>query len=128
MEKDQNKSTMTLLVGASENPERYAFSAAQLLQQKGFPFIPIGIKKGNVLGQDILDLQQKPALKEIHTLSLYIGPKNQEQWMDYLLSLHPKRIIFNPGTENPTFYTRAKAAGIEALNACTLVMLTTSQY
>ena len=128
MEKDQNKSRITLIVGASENPERYAFRAAQMLKQNGFSFLPIGIKKGKVLDQEILDLVQKPELKDIHTITLYLGPNHQEKWMDYLFSLHPKRIIFNPGTENPIFYSRAKAAGIDALNACTLVMLTTSQY
>jgi hypothetical protein len=98
------------------------------LQAKGVPFIPIGIKKGVVFGEEILDLRQKPALKGIHTITLYLGPSNQVEWIDYLIGLGPKRIIFNPGTEHPLFFQKAKEAGIEALEACTLVMLTTGQF
>ena len=128
MDSAPNKSKLTLVVGATDNPERYAYRAADLLQAKGIPMIPIGIKKGLVFGEEILDLRLKPALKEIHTITLYLGPSNQVEWMDYLIGLRPKRIIFNPGTENFDFFSKAKAAGIEALEACTLVMLTTGQF
>ena len=117
-----------MVVGATDNPERYAYRAVELLQAKGVPVVPIGIKKGLVFGEEILDLRLKPALKEIHTITLYLGPSNQVEWMDYLIGLRPKRIIFNPGTENFDFFSKAKAAGIEALEACTLVMLTTGQF
>ncbi len=119
---------LTLVVGATDNPERYAYLAAERLQEKGHPFVPIGIKKGIVLGMDILDLRQKPVLEGIHTITLYLGPANQSEWIDYLLSLQPKRIVFNPGTENSDFFLTAKKQGIEVLNACTLVMLTTGQF
>jgi predicted CoA-binding protein len=99
-----------------------------MLQNKGFDFIPIGIKKGRVLGKEILDLRQVPDLKGIHTITLYLGPQNQSEWIDYLIGLQPKRIIFNPGTENLEFFPKAKAAGIDVLEACTLVMLTTGQF
>ncbi len=128
MDNEPNKSKLTLVVGATDNPERYAFLAAEMLQNKGFDFSPIGIKKGMVFGEEILDLRQKPALAGIHTITLYLGPQNQSEWMDYLIGLGPKRIIFNPGTENPVFFSKAKAAGIDALEACTLVMLTTGQF
>jgi predicted CoA-binding protein len=128
MDSAQNKSKLTLVVGATDNPERYAYRAADLLQANGVPFIPIGIKKGMVFGEEILDLRLKPALKEIHTITLYLGPSNQVEWMDYLIGLRPKRIIFNPGTENFNFFSKAKSEGIEALEACTLVMLTTGQF
>lgn len=128
MGSDPNKSKLTLVVGATDNPERYAYRAAELLQAKGIPLVPIGIKKGVVFREEILDLRQKPALEGIHTLTLYLGPQNQSEWIDYLIGLEPKRIIFNPGTENPVFFSKAKAAGIEVLEACTLVMLTTSQF
>ena len=128
MDSVPNKSKLTLVVGATDNPERYAYRAAELLQAKGVPVVPIGIKKGLVFGEEILDLRLKPALKEIHTITLYLGPSNQVEWMDYLIGLRPKRIIFNPGTENFDFFSKAKAAGIEALEACTLVMLTTGQF
>jgi predicted CoA-binding protein len=128
MDSVPNKSKLTLVVGATDNPERYAYRAVELLQAKGVPVVPIGIKKGLVFGEEILDLRLKPALKEIHTITLYLGPSNQVEWMDYLIGLRPKRIIFNPGTENFDFFSKAKAAGIEALEACTSVMLTTGQF
>ena len=123
-----NKTKLTLVVGATDNPERYAYRAADLLQAKGIPFIPIGIKKGVVFGKEIVDLRQKPTLAGIHTVTLYLGPTNQVEWMDYLIGLGPKRIIFNPGTANSDFFPKAKESGIEALEACTLVMLTTGQF
>jgi uncharacterized protein len=128
MDSVPNKSKLTLVVGATDNPERYAYRAVELLQAKGVPVVPIGIKKGVVFGEEILDLCQKPVLAGIHTITLYLGPQNQPEWIDYLIGLEPKRIIFNPGTENPQFFQKAKAAGIEALEACTLVMLTTGQF
>jgi predicted CoA-binding protein len=128
MDSAPNKSKLTLVVGATDNPERYAYRAADLLQAKGIPMIPIGIKKGLVFGEEILDLRLKPILAGIHTITLYLGPQNQPEWIDYLIGLEPKRIIFNPGTENPQFFQKAKAVGIEVLEACTLVMLTTGQF
>ena len=128
MESEPIKSKLTLVVGATDNPERYPYRAAELLQAKGVPFVPIGIKRGLVFGEEILDLRQKPALGGIHSIMLYLGPQNQSEWIDYLIGLGPKRIIFNPGTENPVFFSKAKAAGIDALEACTLVMLTTGQF
>ena len=128
MDSVPNKSKITLVVGATDNPERYAYRAVELLQAKGVPVVPIGIKKGLVFGEEILDLRLKPALGEIHTITLYLGPSNQSEWIDYLIGLGPKRIIFNPGTENPLFFQKAEEAGIEALEACTLVMLTTGQF
>ncbi|UZD23273.1 CoA-binding protein [Algoriphagus halophytocola] len=119
---------LTLIVGATTNPSRYAYFAASRLSEAGVDFIPIGIKKGEVFGKEILDLRSKPDLKDIHTITMYIGPVHQAEWMDYLISLQPKRIIFNPGTENPAFFSAARAKGIEVLPACTLVMLSSNQY
>ena len=118
----------TLIVGATTNHSRYAYTAASMFEERGFDFIPIGIKTGEIFGKQILDLRTKPALQDIDTITLYIGPDNQGEWMDYLLSLKPKRIIFNPGTENPEFYSKAKAAGVQVLEACNLVMLSTGQF
>ena len=128
MDSVPNKSKITLVVGATDNPERYAYRAVELLKAKAILVVPIGIKKGVVFGEEILDLRLKPALEEIHTITLYLGPSNQSEWMEYLIGLVPKRIIFNPGTENPLFFQKAEEAGIEALEACTLVMLTTGQF
>lgn len=128
MDSEPNKGKLTLIVGATDNPERYPYRAAELLQAKGVPFVPIGIKKGIVFGEEILDLREKPAFEGIHTITLYLGPQNQSEWIDYLIGLGPKRVIFNPGTENPVFFSKAKAAGIEVLEACILVMLTIGQF
>ena len=119
---------LTLVVGATTNRSRYAYFAASRLANVGVPFIPIGIKSGEVFGEKILDLRTKPDLENIHTITLYIGPANQEEWIDYLVSLNPKRIIFNPGTENSIFFQKAKNKNIEVLEACTLVMLSTGQF
>lgn len=128
MEEEKVDSKLTLLVGATTNPSRYAFVAAGMFAGRNLDFIPIGIKKGEVFGKEILDLNAKPELKDIHTITLYIGPANQAEWIDYLISLKPKRIIFNPGTENPEFFKKASEAGIEVLPACNLVMLSTGQF
>lgn len=118
----------TLIVGATTNPGRYAHYAASMFAERNMEFVPIGIKKGKIFGKEILDLKTKPQVKDIHTITLYIGPQHQEEWIDYLLSLNPKRIIFNPGTENPDFYKLAKAKGVDVVPACTLVMLSTGQF
>lgn len=118
----------TLIVGATTNTYRYAYLAAQMLTEYKFPFIPIGIKKGEVFGESILDIKEKPGIDGIDTITLYIGPEHQAEWYDYLIGLKPKRIIFNPGTENTEFAKMAEDQGIETLEACTLVMLRTHQF
>lgn len=118
----------TLIVGATTNPSRYAYYAASMFSERDMEFVPIGIKKGQVFGREILDLKEQPPLNGVHTITLYIGPQHQEEWIDYLLSLKPKRIIFNPGTENPEFFRRAKDQGVEVVPACNLVMLSTGQF
>jgi predicted CoA-binding protein len=118
----------TLIVGATTNPSRYAYTAASMFDERRLDFLPIGIKTGEVFGREILDLRTKPALEGINTITLYIGPENQSEWIDYLISLKPKRIIFNPGTENPIFSKKAREAGIQTLEACNLVLLSTNQF
>ncbi len=97
--------------------------AAEMLRSHGHEIIPLGIKKGEVAGEKILNIREKPDVGRVHTITLYIGPKNQPEWYDYLLSLRPKRIIFNPGTENNEFARKARKKHVELLDACTLVML-----
>jgi len=118
----------TVIIGATTNPSRYAYIAANRLDQKGEEFVPVGIKKGEVAGKEISDLTEKPHFDDVHTVTLYIGPQNQEEWYDYILGLKPERIIFNPGTENPELESLAQDQGIETLNACTLVMLQVGNY
>jgi len=116
----------TAIIGASPKPERYAYLATSRLKKYGHTIYPVGIHGGTIEGEPILT--DKPQLKDIHTVTLYVGPQNQGAWTDYILSLHPKRIIFNPGTENPEFEKKASEKGIECIEACTLVMLSIGDY
>ena len=117
----------TLILGASTNPERYAFKAANLLRQHGHEVVLVGIKNGNVVGMEIQ--QDKNSIpKNIDTITLYLGPQHQEAWFDYILKVNPKRIIFNPGTENEALELLAQEHNIAIEQACTLVLLHTGQY
>ncbi|MEL6536314.1 MAG: CoA-binding protein [Bacteroidota bacterium] len=118
----------SVVVGATPNQNRYAWLASEMLQEDGYPFIPLGIKTGEVFGQEILDIRKQPLIENVHTLTLYVGANNLEPYHDYLLSLRPKRIIFNPGAENPKLYQAALQQNIEVIEACTLVMLRSRQY
>lgn len=117
----------TLVIGASENPERYAFKAIMALLANKRPVKAFGIKKGNL--EDVVFETEQTKLDDIDTITLYVGPKNQPSLYDYMLHIiHPRRIIFNPGTENPELYELAKKEGIICEEACTLVLLATNQY
>ena len=116
----------TIVLGASENPERYSFLAVQRLTKYHHPVIAIG-KKIGMIGE-VPIITNHPAEKEVDTVSLYLNPTLQKEYYPYILSLHPKRIIFNPGTENDELADLAKQNGIQVLEACTLVMLNTGQY
>ena len=118
----------TVVLGATPNPSRYAFMAANMLKQYGHEVVPVGIKAGSVAGEKIQDIRELPQIDNVNTITLYIGPQNQEEWYDYILELKPERIIFNPGTENTELATKAKEAGIESTYGCTLVMLRASTY
>ena len=115
----------TLVLGASTNPSRYSYLAVSSLLKNGFPVVPMGIKKGSIKGLQIEN--EKPDL-DIDTVTLYLSPTNQINYYDYILSLHPKRVIFNPGTYNPELIEKLKAQNIEVVEACTLVMLSTGTY
>jgi predicted CoA-binding protein len=117
----------TLVIGASSNPERYSYKAIQMLQQAGHSIKAIGLKSEMVLGVQVQkEFDFSPG--EIHTITLYMNPTRQSEIITTLLALNPKRIIFNPGTENEAFMQAAKDQGIDALEACTLVMLSTGQF
>ncbi|MEQ8928217.1 MAG: CoA-binding protein [Fulvivirga sp.] len=118
----------TVVIGASTNPARYSYIASNMLNERDLEFVPVGIKKGQLFGKEILDLRTKPEIQDVHTVTLYIGPDNQVEWYDYIIGLKPKRIIFNPGTENPELVELAQKNGIETEMACTLVLLSTNSY
>lgn len=116
----------TLVIGASDNPQRYSYLALNRLRSKGHPVEAIGRK--NVTVGDVNVGTEKKEFTAVDTVTLYLSPRLQQEYYDYIISLHPKRIIFNPGTENPELEVLAAAHGIQPLEACTLVLLSTGQY
>jgi len=121
-----NSHKPTLILGASPNPGRYAYRAFLMLRQAGHPVFPVGNKKAQIEGVDIIN--DFTPMEGIHTITLYLNPKNQEQFYDYIIQTKPKRIVFNPGTENPVLEELAHKNGIETIEACTLVMLSIGKY
>jgi uncharacterized protein len=116
----------TLVLGATDNPSRYAYMAIRKLSAHGHPVVAIGKKPGNVNG--VVIETDHVATDGIDTVTLYLNPKNQQEYYDYILDLQPKRIIFNPGTENNDLIRHAKENGIEPIIGCTLVMLSVGTY
>jgi predicted CoA-binding protein len=116
----------TVVLGASPNPQRYSYLAVQRLRKAGHPVAAIGRKPATVGDVDIIT--DKAAVEAVDTVTLYLNASNQKEYYDYILSLHPRRIIFNPGAENPELEALASANGIEPMEACTLVLLSTGRY
>lgn len=116
----------TLVLGASDNPARYSYRAVHMLKNHGHEVLPVGIRKGEVAGLNIHT--DRPQHNDIDTVTLYVGPQNQPSWYDYILDLKPRRILFNPGTENPELERMAHERGIRTEEACTLVLLSIGQY
>lgn len=121
-----SKSKKTLVFGASANRERYSFRAIHMLREYGHELEAIGGRSGEVAGTAIRT--GHPEIKDIDTITLYLGENRQRDHYNYLLGLKPNRIIFNPGAENYELAHLASEQGVEVLNACTLVMLRTGQY
>lgn len=116
----------TLVIGASTNRSRYSNIAINRLVSHGVPTVAIGLRRGEVSGVKI-DTEKVP-FEDIDTVTLYLGPPRQPEYYDYVVSLQPQRVIFNPGTENPEFYRLLRENDIEVDVACTLILLSTSQY
>ena len=116
----------TMVLGASDNPGRYAYMAINRLRKYGHPVIAIGKKTGRVADIDITKDREQHS--NVDTVTLYLNPTHQKMYYDYIVSLRPKRIIFNPGTENDELAVLAEQNGIKTMEACTLVMLGTGQY
>jgi uncharacterized protein len=120
------KNKKTLVLGATTKPERYAFKAITMLVDKGHSVLAIGQNQGEVAGIKIRT--KNIPLKNIDTVSLYLNPVRQRDYYNYIIETKPKRVLFNPGTENPEFYQLLKSNNIKVEEACTLVLLTTNQY
>lgn len=116
----------TLIIGASTNPERYAYKAANMLVAHKHEIVLLGIREGELLGEIIHT--DKPVFDDIDTITLYVSAKNQPEWYDYILQTKPKRLIFNPNTENDELKALAEANNIQTEYACTLVLLASGQY
>ncbi|MBC7866075.1 MAG: CoA-binding protein [Gloeobacteraceae cyanobacterium ES-bin-316] len=117
---------ITLVLGASENPQRYSYLAIRKLTDQGHTVVAIGKKEAKV--NDVQIVTNMPSIPGIHTVTLYLNAQNQKPYYDYILDLNPERIIFNPGAENPELILLAREKDIPTLEACTLVMLSTNQY
>jgi len=121
-----DKTQKTLVIGASTKTERYSNMAVNSLREKGYETIALGLRGGKIADVEITT--EQIAYDDIDTVTVYVGADRLGPSEDYIISLKPKRVIFNPGAENPPFAVRLKEAGIEVVQACTLVMLSTDQY
>ena len=121
-----NESKKTLVLGASDNPSRYSYLAVNRLRSHGHPVVAIG--KKNAIVADVPIEKERKDWSGVDTVTLYLNPIHQQQYYDYILSLKPKRIIFNPGAENDELADLATKNGITPIEACTLVLLSTNQY
>lgn len=117
---------VTLVLGASLNLNRYSNMAIQRLRANDIPVFAIGLKEGKV--SDVQIIKGGKPLESVHTVTLYLNPKRQEEYYNYIINLQPKRVIFNPGTENTEFEKMLMENNIEVEIACTLVLLSTHQY
>lgn len=116
----------TIVLGATPNPERYAYLAIKKLKLHNIPVVAVGNKKGEIEG--IVINNNTPVINDIHTVSIYLGKSHQVPYYDYILKLKPQRLIFNPGAENDELKELAESQGISTIEACTLVLLSTGQY
>lgn len=120
------KNKKTVVLGATPKPDKYAYTAITMLVDKGHSVLAIGQNAGEVAG---IKIQTKAIpLKNIDTVTLYLNPARQRDYYNYIVEAKPKRVIFNPGTENPEFYQLLQLNNIKAEVACTLVLLATNQY
>ncbi len=116
----------TLIIGASSKPDRYSYKAEMMLRSHGHETFLFGNKNGAVEGKEIS--REWPETNDFDTVTMYVNPSLQVEMEEAIIKLKPKRVVFNPGTENPIFENRLESNGIQALEACTLVLLSTKQY
>jgi hypothetical protein len=117
-----------VILGASNNPDRYSYQAARLLSEMGYDFEPVGIRTGFLGGRKILNIREYPPIQDVDTITLYMNPANQQEYYNYILGMKPGRIIFNPGAENEELAALAAKSSIKTQENCTLVMLRTGTF
>jgi len=115
-----------MVLGASPNRQRFSNTCVKSLIRYGYEVVPVGIKEGKIAGHEIL--RDKPVVKDIHTVTLYLNARNQQVWENYVLRLRPQRIIFNPGAENQQLKDKALERDIEVVEDCTLIMLNSGTF
>jgi predicted CoA-binding protein len=120
------KKIKTVVIGASPNPVRFSYKAVKSLLRHEMEVIPVGFRSGDI--EDVEIITGMPEIEDVHTVSLYIGSSRQDDYRDYILSLNPKRVIFNPGTVNPSFMSQLQKVGIEPVSGCMLVMLKEGEF
>ena len=121
-----SESKKTVVLGASPNPVRFSHKAVKSLLRNDQEVVAVGFKEGLIAEEKIL--VGTPHIENVHTVSIYIGSSRQTDYYDYIISLKPERVIFNPGTVNPQFMARLKREGIEPLAECMLVLLNDGEY
>ncbi len=124
--KQSKTNKFTLVLGASNKPQRYSHKAIKALREHDILTAGIGLRAGTVSDVEISTVMEE--YRNVDTITVYLNAKNQEQYEEYILSLKPNRVIFNPGAENRPLAQTLEQHGIETLEACTLVLLRTGQY
>jgi len=122
-----NSNKITLILGASTNPSRYAYIAAERLLANNHSIYLLGAKANELFGE-VIHTEFPPIADKIDTITIYLSVKNQFDYYENIIDSKPRRVIFNPGSENHEFAALLKENNIEVLFACTLVLLSTRQY
>jgi predicted CoA-binding protein len=117
-----------IILGASPNPARYSNKAAIALHALNYTIVPVGLKSGEVSGKIILDIRTMPFIDQVDTITMYMNARNQQAYYDYIFSLKPRRIIFNPGAKNDQLAKMAEDKKIKVVNDCTLLMLSSGYF
>lgn len=115
-----------VVIGASPNAERYSYKAVTFLLHRHYPVVAIGNREGQI--GNVTILTGKPEIPNVHTVLIYVGSANQGEIVDYIITLRPKRVIFNPGTENPEFEQLLESYDIQVVRACSLVLIGTGRF
>ncbi len=115
-----------MVLGASPNKHRFSNSCVKSLMRYGYEVVPVGIREGEIAGKPIQ--LNRPQIKDVDTITIYLNAKHQEDYYDYIFNLRPRRIIFNPGAENPELMEKARKKDIEAVENCTLIMLNSGDF
>jgi len=116
----------TVVLGASPNPSRFSYKAVKSLVIHGFDVVPVGFRPG--VAHDRIIQRGQPEIEDVHTVAMYVGPQRQLEFYDYILSLGPRRVIFNPGTNNPELMNMLNQMGVEVVEGCTLVMIDNDEF